>query len=213
MTQYFVDFENKTGFGQHLNFCVYIQIPEPPHSDSVAWLISSLSNGAVSTVSWKIDRYLVALAHYIQKKNNIGVYHTIQVATVILGSVWEIIDYPKSEKNHEETQTIIEHDNATASNDSIKIINTSRKAADCGIGMWGSACVFERNIRAGSTTSFKVAPEYWVGVFITELQKGQVIDDTIALASNRIKFEGDNNVAIIIAKAEESSSLPLSLSY
>src|SRR6266540_938372 len=67
MTQYFVDFKNKTGFGQHLNFCVYQQMPDPPYSDSVAWLTSSLPGGAVSTVSWKFDKYLVALAHYIQK--------------------------------------------------------------------------------------------------------------------------------------------------
>jgi len=85
---------------------------------------------------------------------------------------------------------------------SIKITNLSTQAANCGIGMWGGTCVFERNLKAGGTVLFKVEPEYWVGVFYTELQRGQVVDDTIALASNRIKFEGDNNVAIVIAKAE-----------
>ena len=95
MTQYFVDFKNKTGFTQHLSFCVYQQMQDSPYSDSVAWLTSSLSGGAVSTVSWKFDKYLVALAKYIQK-GNVGIYHTTRKATVILGTAWQIIDYPVS---------------------------------------------------------------------------------------------------------------------
>ncbi|CAG8483517.1 10853_t:CDS:2 [Scutellospora calospora] len=204
MSKHFIEFKNRTGLGQYMTFCVYQQMDESEYKDSVAWLMSSIPGGSTSSVSWKLDKYLVALAEY-QQKGQIGTYYTKQTAQAELGSAWQIIDY-------HETQTLVPLNEVKVEPDTIKITNNSTTSADCGIGMWGSTTAFERNLQRNFTAAFKIEPQYWVGVFNTEIHKGQVVEDSNALALKYISFPPEKNLAIVTAVAENEKII-LTINY
>ncbi|CAG8513536.1 7658_t:CDS:2 [Gigaspora rosea] len=177
MSKYFIEFKNKTGLGQYMTFCVYQQMDDAGYSDSVAWLFTTIPGGSSSTVSWKLDKYMVALADY-RLKDQFGTYHNKQTASAEL-----------DEKVEPYT---------------IKITNNSTASANCGVGMWGGTTGFVRNLHRSSTASFKFEPKYFIGVFDTEIHRGQVIEDN-ALASKLISFPPEKNLAIITAMSENGS--------
>ncbi|CAG8647122.1 6787_t:CDS:2, partial [Dentiscutata heterogama] len=198
MSKYFIEFKNKTGLGQYLTFCVCQQMNDAEYSDSVAWLITSTPSGSASTISWKLDKYMVALAEY-RLKDHTGTYHTKQTATAELGSNWQIINYDG------ETQALVPLSNGHRIDpDTIKITNNSTASANCGVGMWGGTTAFVRNLHRSSTATFKIKPQYWVGVFNTDtkIHKGQVIEESDALASKLISFPPEKNLAVITAMSE-----------
>ncbi|CAG8614376.1 9460_t:CDS:2, partial [Cetraspora pellucida] len=198
MSKYFIEFKNKTGLGQYSTFCVFQQMNDSEYIDSVAWLVTSVPGGSTSTVSWKIGKYMVALAEY-RLKGHIGIYHTKQSATAEIGSSWQIINYDGKDSD---TQTLVPLSSGSrVEPDTIKITNNSTSSANCGVGMWGGTTAFERNVQRNSTSVFKIKPQYWVGVFDIEIQRGQVIEDN-ALTSKPISFPSDKNLAIVTAMAE-----------
>ncbi|CAG8475383.1 7099_t:CDS:2 [Diversispora eburnea] len=194
MTRYYIDVINNTGIGEALAFCVYQKMPSTPFSDSVSWLITSISSGAVSTLSWNLDKYLVALAEYSQKRGQGGTYVNKKLAMASLGTSWQIRD------NIEDDSQLLIPLPDTVNSNIIKIINKSSRPTDCGIGMWGGTTIFERNLRPESAAVFKIEPEYWIGVFAKEIRRNQVVDDSIALDSMKIQFPNSGfNVAAVTA--------------
>ncbi|RIB15416.1 hypothetical protein C2G38_2143573 [Gigaspora rosea] len=198
MSKYFIEFKNKTGLGQYMTFCVYQQMDDAGYSDSVAWLFTTIPGGSSSTVSWKLDKYMVALADY-RLKDQFGTYHNKQTASAELGSNWQIFNY-----NDDESQTLLPLLDEKVEPYTIKITNNSTASANCGVGMWGGTTGFVRNLHRSSTASFKFEPKYFIGVFDTEIHRGQVIEDN-ALASKLISFPPEKNLAIITAMSENGS--------
>ncbi|RHZ80913.1 hypothetical protein Glove_130g120 [Diversispora epigaea] len=200
MPQYSIDVINDTDIEEVLTFCVYQKMPATPFSDSVSWLITSIPSGEVSTLSWSLDKYLVALAEYRQKKGKMGTYVNKQLVTASLGTSWQIRD-----NIEDDSQLLLPLPDVVQLTNSniIKIINNSSRPTDCGIGMWGGTTIFERNLRPESTAVFKIEPEYWIGVFETEMPQNQMIDDSIALDLKKIQFPNLGFNAVVTAIYED----------
>ncbi|CAG8574345.1 17597_t:CDS:2, partial [Racocetra fulgida] len=208
MSKYFIEFKNKTGLSQYLTFCVYQQMNEADYIDSVAWLVSTIPSGSTSNVSWRLGGYMVYLAEY-QLTGEIGIYHNKQGAGADIGSAWNIINYDGKDS---ETQTLMPLSNGDiVEPDAIKITNNSTSPANCGVGMWGVATAFERNLQRNSTAVFRLKPQYWVGVYDTGMHRGQVIEDN-ALASKPLSFPSDKNLAIVTA-ITENGKLSLTIEF
>ncbi|MBV8070958.1 MAG: hypothetical protein JO270_13700 [Acidobacteriaceae bacterium] len=199
MTNYYVDFTNKTP--QTWSMSVYQTLPDSIGLDSVSWKQTRVPTGGTSGVSWNVQ-YNVALAEYKQI-GGIGVYKSNQLLEAALGSVWDIV--------FEDEVQQLKFSSASGTPGQILIRNESNLTANAGIGMSGAGSVFKKNVLGGASAQFLVTPTYYVGIF-NQLELGEVISSNVIVEPLEIKYPSGMNKATLTAYLD-GQNIKLDLAY
>ncbi|MGB7442671.1 MAG: hypothetical protein WA919_16530 [Coleofasciculaceae cyanobacterium] len=198
MSDYYVDFENKTD--RTWTMVVYQQLPESIGLESVAWKKTTAPRGGFTGVEWELD-YIVSLANYKQD-GGIGVYKASQELETALGKKWTIVD-KDGVQQLEET--------GKAKDGYIEIVNKSKQLANPGVGMSDSPAVYKRKTLGGSTAQFQVTPTYYVGLF-NNVELGTVISSNVIVGPLKIQFPSGMNKGVLTAVLD-GESIKLDLTY
>jgi len=185
MANYYVTFNNNTPDAWTLG--VYQTLPSSAGLDSVSWLQSATPTHGTSTVEWEIN-YNVAIAQYVQE-NGIGVYEpdSAQILDAQLGTMWNI----EWDGN---VQSLVQVGTAPQ-DDQIIITNQSNHLANPGIGMNGSAALYQNQVYSGAQAEFIVQPVYWVALF-NSLVLGEVISSNVSVGPHQLTFSGTNSATV-----------------
>lgn len=191
MTNYSVTFINNTPSVWTMG--VYQTLPGSPGLDSVSWLQTTSPPQGTSTVEWQVN-YNVANGQYTQE-GGIGVYppDSTQIESAQLGTTWSIV----WDGN---VQTLTPTGQAPQA-DQIIITNNSEHVANPGIGMNGSASLYQNQVYSGASAEFIVQPVYWVALF-DSLILGEVISSNVTVGPQKLIFVAPQNAATVTASIQ-----------
>ena len=162
VTSYSVDCINQTQ--ETWTFVVYLQLPDAPGTESVAWQQITLPKGGQSPLEWTtaIDVCLGKVTAGPPR-----VYKTTQLLQTEVGTAWNVTASGGIVE-------LVPSGNPPLLPTTVQIQNKTTAKVNVGYGQSGAGAVFAPDVPGNGSVAFYPAPSYWL-MLTQNIVAGQVI--------------------------------------